>query len=95
MPNITERSKIVRINITNTPYYIEGKRQENDMWQLKLISAQTGQNKTYRQKRTLDDFVSLVHRVFNQPFPYLGKTEPKIDRVDRFIKKLIKIRDNN
>jgi len=87
---IKETDIIVKKNIENTNYYIEGIKIENSLWKVALVHSLTNKRINYRHKESFPDIIEMVVRLEDNHYPYMHKQEPNIQVINRFIKKILK-----
>jgi len=80
----------IEIRIPGTKFWVEGKKMDNNLWDIYVKDPQTGYRELTNVNITTLTFSRLSNTILKSPFPYEGKRAESSELIKKFIKKIIK-----
>lgn len=85
-----ENNKIIRIQVPNTIYWVQGEKIKRNVWNLYLVDPNTTYKEIIKENMTTKAFIILTNVTLRSPFPYTGKKAQNSKIIKKFVNKLIK-----
>lgn len=83
-------NKIIRIQVPNTKYWVQGEKKLRNIWDLFLIDPESTYKELIKANMTTKAFIVLTNVVLKSPFPYTGKRAQDSKIIKKFVNQLIK-----